>query len=123
MTSIPIYDESVPIACTADRGELATRVEQLEGLRTRLAGVERTEHGLLLRFPFAADLEADLRRFAVDEKGCCGFWGFAVEATSTELVLRWDGPPSVSGVLDELQAYFEGDEALTEAAVQELGLL
>lgn len=123
MTSIPIYDDTAPITCTANGDELATRIEEIEALRTRHDRVDRTEHGLLLHFPVDADLEADLRRFAVDEKGCCQFWGFAVDATGTELVLRWDGPPAVDELMTRLHAYFEGDEPLTEASARALGLL
>lgn len=45
--------------------------------------------------------EADLRRFAVDEKRCCQFWGFAVATTDHDLTLRWDGPPNTVEILDQ----------------------
>ncbi len=116
MKPIPIYDATVPIACTATEAEIPERVELVERLRTHLDRVERTEHGLLLHFPNRPEIADDLARFAVDEKGCCRFWGFATETTDDAITFRWDGPPSVAAVLDELRDFFEGDEPLTALA-------
>ena len=70
-------------------------------------------HGLLLHFPNRPEVAVDLRRFAVDEKRCCQFWGFAVVATADSLTLRWDGPHAADDLLERLRAYFKGDEPLT----------
>lgn len=113
MTSIPLYDDSVPITCTAGGDEIERRLEQIERLHRALDAVERTEHGALLTFPNTPDLEADLRRFTVDEKGCCRFWGFDIAAEPDALVLRWDAPPELADYMDRLVAYFEGDEPIT----------
>jgi hypothetical protein len=113
MERIPIHDATAPIVRTIGSDEIADRVALIDRLRERLGSVERTEYGLLLRFPSDADVEADLRRFAVDEKRCCGFWGFEVVAAREELALRWDGPPDAAGLLDHLHAYFEGDAELS----------
>jgi hypothetical protein len=48
----------------------------------------------------------------VDEKRCCHFWGFEVGSRSGELTLRWDGPPGAVDLLDQLHAYFVGDQPL-----------
>jgi hypothetical protein len=109
----PIYDDTTPIACTATDDELSERIEVLERLHADLAGLDRTEHGLVLRFPRRDDVEADVRRFAVDEKRCCQFWGFEIDVSDDRVQLRWDGPPAVQEFMDRLQAYFEGDEPLT----------
>jgi hypothetical protein len=114
--SIPLYDETKPISCTIDRGEVSTRVELIERMRLNLDRIERGEHGMILRFPNRADIEADLERFAVDEKRCCEFWGFAVEVQADELTLRWDAPPDASDLVDRFLAYFTGDEPLTDLA-------
>jgi hypothetical protein len=114
--SIPIHDDTVPIACTIGDEEIADRVELVKRMRTDLEGVERTEHGLLLRFPPGPELEADVRRFAVDEQRCCRFWGFAVEVSSRELTLRWDGPSAAGQILDGLYDYFEGNRPLSALA-------
>jgi hypothetical protein len=113
MTSIPLYDATAPIACTADADEIPKRIAQVERMRAALDHLDRTEHGLLLHFPNDPAVEADVRRFAVDEKRCCQFWGFEIRTTPGQLTLRWDGPPDVADFLDRLHAYFLGDEPLT----------
>ena len=115
MTRIPI-DLAAPIACTADGAEMSARIEQLAHLRDRLASLDRTDAGLLLHFVSDADLEAQLHQFAADEKGCCQFWGFEVVGDEADLTLRWDGPPDVQGLLDELGHWFRSDEPLTALA-------
>ena len=113
MKQIPIHDATAPIVCTIGSEEIPERIELVDRMRQRLGGIERTEHGLLLHFTPDPDVEADLRRFAVDEKRCCQFWGFEVVATAAELTLRWDGPPDAGDLLDQLLAYFEGDTPFT----------
>jgi hypothetical protein len=108
MTRIPIYDAGAPIACTIAEGEVADRRALVERLRTGLGRIERTGDGLLLRFPAGPEIESDVRRFAADEKRCCGFWGFAVATSADEVTLRWEGPPAAAGLLDDLHAFFEG---------------
>jgi hypothetical protein len=110
---IPIYDASAPIVCTIGSEEIPERIELVDRMRERLGRIERTEHGLLLHYAPDPGVEADLRRFALDEKRCCRFWGFAVDATASELVLRWDGPPDAGDLLDQLLASFEGDTEIT----------
>ena len=51
-----------------------------------------------------------MRRFAVDEKRCCQFWGFAVIEGDDEIVLRWDGPASAGELLDRLDALLRSDD-------------
>ena len=113
MRSIPLYDATAPIVCTADSSEVRVRIAQVERMRAALDHIDRTEHGLLLRFPNEPALEADVHRFAADEKRCCQFWGFDVRTTPDEITLRWDGPTEVADFLDRLHAYFLGDEAIT----------
>jgi hypothetical protein len=111
--SIPIYDATAPIACTIGSDEIPERIELVERMRHNLDHIDRTEHGMLLHFPNRSDIEDDLRRFAVDEKRCCQFWGFVVDADHDGLKLRWDGPPEAAAVIGRLVAYFEGDQPLT----------
>lgn len=110
---IPIYDDTVPLTCTISGAEVPARVELIDRMRDRLDRIERTAHGLLLHFPARPDVDVDLVRFTVDEKRCCEFWGFAIDRAEAELALRWDGPPDAQDLLDELLAYFQGDEKLT----------
>lgn len=113
MSTIPIYDPTAPITCTIGRDEIPERIELVERMRQSLKRLERTEHGLLLHFPNRIEVQADLARFAVDEKRCCQFWGFAVDTTDGELTLRWDAPPAANELIARIEAYFEGDEPLT----------
>ena len=116
MKLIPIYDATEPIACTIDDAEVADRVALVERMRTNVERVERTEHGVLLHFLRNDDVEADVRRFALDEKRCCRFWGFEVTTIEDRLQLRWDGPPATDEVLDQLHAFFRGDAGLAAIA-------
>ncbi|MGQ0616089.1 MAG: hypothetical protein ACT4PW_03720 [Acidimicrobiia bacterium] len=113
MNPMPISDATAPIACTASSEEIPVRIEQVERMRTYLDRLERTAHGLLLHFPNRPDIDADLRKFAVDEKRCCTFWGFAVSTNDHQLTLRWDGPLDVEHFFEQLVAFFEGDEPLS----------
>jgi hypothetical protein len=115
MTSMPL-DDTAPITCTITSDEVPDRVELLERLRGNLTAVERTDTGLLLRFEPTAANEADIGRFAVDEKRCCRFWGFDVTIGDDEHVLRWDGPAASNQLLDRLHSYFTGEQPPTVAA-------
>ncbi len=100
-----------PIACTIRDDEVDDRIAVIERLRAAATSVERTETGLALRFPADdADVEADVRRFAVDEKRCCAFWELAVVEEADTLVLRWDGPAAAGPLLDRLDALLRTDE-------------
>jgi hypothetical protein len=113
MNSIPLYDATAPIVCTADTDEVPKRIAQIERMRAALDRIDRTEHGLLLHFLNNPALETDVRRFADDEKRCCRFWGFEIDATPEQITLRWDGPPGVADFLGKLNDDFVGDEPLT----------
>jgi hypothetical protein len=106
---IPIYDASAPIVCTLTAGEVQERRQRLGWLRTHLARVDRTEHGMRLHFPAGTEIAAELQRFAHLEEQCCRFWGFVVEAGQAATTLRWDAPPEADGLVDSLLAWFRGD--------------
>ena len=109
---IPIHDATAPIACTAGAAELPARKEQIARLRSFGPAVERTEHGMLLHFVDGGEVAAELADFVVAEQGCCAFWGFEIATAEGSRTLRWDGPPAVGGILDQLTAFFEGDAEL-----------
>src|SRR5262245_59191234 len=94
MKVIPIYDDTKPISCTIGQDEIPARIELVERMRMSVRAIERTAHGMLLHFPSRDDIEADLEQFAVDEKRCCEFWGFAIHRRADELTFRWDAPPA-----------------------------
>ena len=110
---IPIYDDTAPIACTITNAEIPERVALVERMRAAMTSIDRTPTGLLLHFPGNEVVRADLATFAVDEKRCCQFWGFAIDAPNGELTLHWDGPPDTAELIDRLHANFEGHEPLT----------
>jgi hypothetical protein len=113
MNTIPIYDGTAPITCTIDSDEIPERIELVERLRRNLERLERTPHGLRLHFPDRPEIQGDLSRFVVDEKGCCQFWGLAVDDADGDLTLRWDAPPAANELIAKIEAYFAGDEPLT----------
>jgi hypothetical protein len=110
MTRIPIYDATVPVVCTASSDEIPARLATIEHLRSKLRSFDRTRHGLVVHFPPDHATAAEVRRFTVDEQGCCRFWGFEVHESTEETTLRWDGPPSVGAFFDELVRFYDGDE-------------
>jgi hypothetical protein len=116
VSRIPLYDATAPIACTIESDEIPERLALLERLRTNLVRLDVTEHGLLLHFPHRPDIFDDLQRFAVDEKRCCQFWGFAVDDTEGELILRWDAPPDARDLLARIAVVLQNDEPLTTIA-------
>jgi hypothetical protein len=70
----------------------------------------------VLRFEPTDANEADIRRFAIDEKRCCQFWGFDVTTGDHEHVLLWDGPAASNQLLDRLHSYFTGDQPVPGAS-------
>jgi hypothetical protein len=109
---LPLYDDSVPIVCTIGDDEKAERIALLDRLRRTIRGIERSPHGLLLEFRRSDAVAADLRRFAVDEKRCCQFWGFAVIEDDDTLVLRWDGPDTAGPLLDTIEHVLRSHEPI-----------
>ena len=106
---IPLYDDTAPISCTITNAEVPERIELIERMRATMTSVDRTPTGLLLHFPDDDAVRADLGLFAVDEKRCCQFWGFAITDEQTGVALRWDGPPAVNELLDQLETFFTSD--------------
>jgi len=109
---LPMYDDAAPIVCTINDRDKADHLALFERLRAGATSIERTDTGLLLQFPHTAAMNADVRRFAADEKRCCTFWGFAVIDGDDEIVLRWDGPPNVGEYFELVERALRGDEPL-----------
>jgi hypothetical protein len=102
------------MACTIAPADIPERVELVGRMRAAALDVTRTEHGLLLGFPADPAVEADVRRFTIDEKRCCTFWELAVEVGEARVELVWEGPDGAAPILDQLFTYFTGDGDLTE---------
>lgn len=109
---IPIYDDTAPVACTIGDAEIPERIALIERMRAAMTALDRTPTGLLLHFPDDDAVRADLATFAVDEKRCCQFWGFAITEEPSGVALRWDGPPAVDDLLDQLETFFTTDAPL-----------
>ena len=109
---LPLHDDSAPIVCTIGDGEKAERIELLDRMRASVQQIDRTDHGLLLQFPRTDAIDDDIRRFAVDEKRCCQFWGFAVVEGDDTLVLRWDGPETAAPLLDAIEEVLRSDRSI-----------
>jgi hypothetical protein len=116
MNRVPLYDTTVPIACTIASEEIPERLALLERVRTNLTRLDETEHGLVLHFPDRPDIAGDLERFTIDEKRCCQFWGFAVDDSDGELALRWDAPPDARDLLVRIAVVLQNDEPLSSIA-------
>lgn len=113
---IPIYDETAPVACTIADTEIPERIALIERMRAAMTALDRTSTGLLLHFPDDQVVRADLATFAVDEKRCCQFWGFAITDEPAGVALRWDGPPAVDDLLDQLETFFTTDMPISALA-------
>ena len=113
MEKLPIYDATAPIVCTLSTAELEERLRLFERMRSSMTELNRTEHGILLRFPPGALLERELRAFVADEKACCAFWGFSLAADAEALTLRWDAPASARPALERIAMFFNSDEPAT----------
>jgi hypothetical protein len=106
---LPLNDGTAPIVCTIGDDEKADRIAIIERMRGAATSIERTNTGLLLRFPRTNAIRADLDRFAIDEKRCCQFWGFAVVDGTDDLALRWDGPDTAGELLDSIERVLRSD--------------
>lgn len=107
---LPLHDDTAPIVCTIGPDEKAERIAIINRMRASTTSIERTDTGLLLQFPRTDAIRADLDRFAVDEKRCCQFWGFAVVDGADDLALRWDGPATAGELLDRIERVLRSDE-------------
>jgi hypothetical protein len=110
---IPIYDDATPIACTIGVEEIPERIELLGRMRANLTSMDRTATGLMLRFPDAPAVRADVARFAIDEKRCCQFWGFDVSDEPEHVALRWDAPPQAVTLLAKIETFFRTDAPIS----------
>lgn len=110
-SSMQLYDESKPVVCSIEATGVGDHIARLERLRRAATSIDRTSAGVLIRFPQAVGVTADVRRFVSEEMRCCQFWGFEV-ADDDDVALRWDGPPPTTGFMDRLVGYFEGTEPI-----------
>ena len=96
--------------CTIDSAEIPARRELIHRIRASALAVDPTSDGFVLKLP--PERDADVRALAIDEKRCCGFWGFDITHNAGMVALRWDGPPDVAPLVEQLAAYFRGEADL-----------
>lgn len=86
------------------------RPVQARRLSERLIRTHRRPGEITLRFDAgAAD---DVREFVAAESRCCGFFGFEVSRTDTEVRLRVTAPAAAQPMLDALAAVFADDASV-----------
>lgn len=81
----------IPIVCDLTNAPDTAEERMAEYSRLfaqSLAGRERTEQGVRLRFRADDGIEAWVRDLAAREKACCAFYDFRVSAAAGEV--RWD---------------------------------
>jgi hypothetical protein len=99
--SVTIEPPAIACDMTDASNTADERMAEYDRLFTQaLAGRERTDEGVRLRFRADEGLEAWLRDLAAREKACCPFYDFAVSTTGGEV---WWDISLVDGVA-------EGDE-------------
>jgi hypothetical protein len=99
-------DTTAPIACTLPVNQFDDRLRSLEaivgnGVRevVRAPGSIRIAIARLDR----RDLEDTVTRWATDEKACCAFLGFAVDADDDTLTIEIEAPPGADRTLDGIE--------------------
>jgi len=103
---------NAPIACSLPVLQMSGRLDALQDLvADGLRSVTRDRNRLRIAIDASnrANLYADAVAWADAEKACCEFLGFAVDATSTEVVLEIAAPAGTEPMLD-------GFEWLVQAA-------
>jgi hypothetical protein len=79
-------------ACSLEQDDLSERRLRWRALADRsIIDVVPSEHGLRLRFRPESGVEAELRKLAALERGCCSFADWTVAAVSEAIVLDVHG--------------------------------
>ncbi len=95
-------DRAAPIACTLDGGDMATRLDEWNGLLAGVTARQRIDDGgLRLEFGPGADV-AEIARLAAAEQGCCRFFHFALMIDDRGVALEVHAPPDGEPVLAAL---------------------
>jgi hypothetical protein len=95
-------ERAAPIACTLDGGDMATRLDEWNGLLAGVTARQRIDDGgLRLEFGPGADV-AEIARLAAAEQGCCRFFHFALMIDDRGVALEVHAPPDGEPVLAAL---------------------
>jgi hypothetical protein len=96
-------DATAPIACTLPVNEFGDRLRSLEAIvGDDVREVVRAPGSIRIAIARRdrGDLEDQVTRWAVDEKACCTFLGFAVDADDETVTIEIEAPPSADRTLD-----------------------
>jgi hypothetical protein len=95
----------IPIACTLLPRDFETRLEELATLsRSTLLSSWRDD--LILHLRFAPEAEGRVRRMVAQERKCCAFLDFYIEAGPTALAVSITAPESARGAVQEIYGQF-----------------
>jgi len=106
MATLSHVDPSADIACTLPVDEAGDRLTLLQAvIGHHLESAERNGDRLRIRIARDGDpdLEARVTEWAVAEKGCCAFLGFAVETEPETVTLEIAAPRNAAGSLDGIE--------------------
>jgi hypothetical protein len=94
--------EPISIACSLPPVERDDRREAWAAVAKRAVARERTEHALRLEFREPPNFEAELARLVQQEKECCPFLHFRIDAGAKALALAVTAPPEARPIVEEL---------------------
>jgi MerR family copper efflux transcriptional regulator len=94
--------ESIPIACSLPLGAREDRRLTFAALAEGAEARERTGRGLRLRFREPQGFQADVADLIRQEKECCPFLDFRIQATGGELLLDIAAPAEAWPIIEDL---------------------
>jgi hypothetical protein len=98
-------DQSPPVACSLDAGELGQRLDEWRALvRTHVSSVDTTQSSVRLTLDGSDDALVAAASLGSREKACCPFFDVAVELGPATRVLRLSVPDGAEAVLEEFAA-------------------
>ena len=93
-----------PVACSLSGAEMADRQGELRAiLGGRVTHAVRRGNAVRLELPDSPGLDERLARVVELERACCPFLDLAVERDAGRLVVRIEGPPEATAVIDAFE--------------------
>jgi hypothetical protein len=95
----------LPLACSLSGEEIRDRAARWELLsRSALLESSRNEHGAVLRFRDAPEVQRELAELVGLERECCPFLRLDLRAEGEALLLEVSGPPEAGAMIDHFAA-------------------
>jgi hypothetical protein len=88
-------NDAVPIACTLEGANLASRLAELRRFTERSLASHRLK-GRVLKLSYRRDAELDLRRIVELERACCGFLTLGLDVQQEAVILTITAPESAT---------------------------